>query len=283
MRHASIGDLISGSEERLGIRQLTGLSGLSRQLDRIEISKYSPLAANSSPPDIEKTGCIMLITPENRASGQSRHQDYGLIPGRSSGCVCLVLTDSSRLPSVIVDYSRSGNIPAFATVHDEYLIESRLKGLYNEKIMRRSMVHGTLINWRGVGVLLTGESGAGKSACAIRLAADHQAALVADDATVIERTTGGIYGKPHARTRGVVEVRGKGLMDAKDLFGKEGVADCSRVDLVVRLADGINRRHDSTGTFMGVDLPVLEIPADAGDLTIDDLIGNEVIRISAER
>lgn len=282
MRHASIGDLISGSEERLGIRQMAGLSGLSRRLDGIEISRYSPPASGSSLPGTERTGGIVLITPDN-SGGQRRHHDYEPIPGRLSGCVCLFLTESSRLPYAIAAYSRSKKIPAFATIHDEYLIESRLRGLYNEKILHRSMIHGTLVNWWGVGVLLTGESGAGKSACALRLAANHHAALVADDATVIERTDNGICGRPHERTRGVVEVRGKGLMDAKALFGSGGFAGCSRVDLVVRLAEGINCRRDTTAAFLGAELPVLEIPADAGDLTIDDLIGKEVIRISAER
>jgi hypothetical protein len=279
VRCTSIGNLIKGSENKLGIRQMEGMSGLSKKVDRMKIVRSSQFAAYSNIPDIENADYVILISPEGQKRAQ-RHDrlDYESSLRKFPEIICLVLTESVNLPSSVVDYSQSGNVLAFATLHDEYLIESRLKGLYNEKIMHSQMIHGTLINWHGVGVVLVGESGTGKSSCARRLVADHKASLVADDAIIIEKRYEKIYGRPHELTKGLVEVRGRGLMDAKTLFGKDSLADNSRVDLVVRFVDKINCCHESGCRFMDIELPVFEVGMHSDNFIIDKSIEDALNR-----
>lgn len=276
---ASIGDLIKGSEEKLGIRQMEGISGLSKKIDRMKIIKSSQLADGSYITGVDNADWIMLVSPDRQELSQTiLNRSYESPPGKVPEITCLVLAQSDHLPSSVVDYSRSRNVFSFATVHDEYLVESRLKGLYNEKIMCRTMIHGTLINWREAGIVLTGESGTGKSTCACRMVADRRAYLVADDAVILEKRDNLIYGRPHELTKGLMEIKGRGLVDAGAFFGNDRVAGCSRVDLIVRFKGPVDSCTESRCILIDTELPVIEIGVHSNDFIIDKSIENAVHR-----
>jgi HPr kinase/phosphorylase len=95
--------------------------------------------------------------------------------------------------------------------------------------------HGVLVDVRGVGVLLLGPSGVGKSECALELVQrGHR--LVADDVVELERTgRGEIVGRAPESIRHYMEIRGLGILSISDLFGPDSVSDTARVDLICRL------------------------------------------------
>jgi HPr kinase/phosphorylase len=97
-------------------------------------------------------------------------------------------------------------------------------------------IHGTLVQVAGVGVLLLGKSGIGKSECALELVMrGHR--LVADDLVLVANTEeGGILGWSPALGRHYLELRGVGIVHIPSLFGGSAVIDESRIDLVVQLA-----------------------------------------------
>jgi len=98
--------------------------------------------------------------------------------------------------------------------------------------------HGVLVDVRGVGVLLLGPSGVGKSECALELVQrGHR--LVADDVVELERTgRGEIVGRAPESIRHYMEIRGLGILSISDLFGPDSVSDAARVDLICRLDPG---------------------------------------------
>ncbi len=279
MQSASIGDLIKGSEEKLGIRQMEGMAGLSKKIDRMKIIRTSQPADSLYIPAADNADRVMLVSPDRQELFQRFvHRRYDSPSGKTPEISCLVLARSDHLPFFLIDYSRSRNVFSFATGHDEYLIESRLKGLYNEKVMRRAMIHGTLINWRDAGIVLTGESGTGKSTCARRMIAGRHACLVADDAVILEKRDNLIYGRPHELTKGLMEIRGRGLVNAGAFFGNGSVADCSRVDLVVRFKGPANSCTESRCRLIDTELPVIEIGVHSDAFIIDKSIENAVNR-----
>jgi len=103
-------------------------------------------------------------------------------------------------------------------------------------------IHGALVDVRGVGVLLLGASGAGKSECALELVSrGHR--LVADDVVELRVTeSGGLIGSAPARIRHHLEIRGLGILYVPDLYGEDRVLAEAEVDLVCRIerwrADG---------------------------------------------
>jgi len=132
-------------------------------------------------------------------------------------------------------------------------------------------LHGSLLDVHGVGTLLLGPSGIGKSECALELLSrGHR--LVADDVVELRRTPeGGIAGTTPERIRNFMEIRGVGIVFVPDLFGPEAVRDQMPIDLVCRLVKwtegveyerlGLDRPTEEVG---GVAVPRFILPARPG-------------------
>jgi HPr kinase/phosphorylase len=137
-------------------------------------------------------------------------------------------------------------------------------------------VHGALVEIRGLGVLLLGASGIGKSECALDLVArGHQ--LVADDVVEVERSPSGrLTGRAPELIRHYIEIRGIGLLYVPELFGADGVRDEAPIDLVCHLerwreeADyervGLSRASEE---ILGEPVPSLVLPVrPAGNMAL---------------
>ncbi len=132
-------------------------------------------------------------------------------------------------------------------------------------------VHGSLLEVHGVGVLLLGPSGVGKSECALELVSrGHR--LVADDAVELTRGDDGrLVGRAPERIRDHMEIRGLGIVCIRDLFGPQAVGDRMEIDLVCRLE---RLREESaydrlgldpaTECVEGVEVPLFRLPARPG-------------------
>jgi len=133
------------------------------------------------------------------------------------------------------------------------------------------MIHGSLLDVRGVGTLLLGPSGIGKSECALELLSrGHR--LVADDVLEIRAGSDGrVVGSAPERVRHFMEIRGIGIVSILDLFGPDAVRDEMPVDLICHLVKwrqgveyervGLDRPTEEIG---GVRVPSLTLPARPG-------------------
>lgn len=131
-----------------------------------------------------------------------------------------------------------------------------------------TQVHGALVDVEGVGVLLLGPSGIGKSECALELVRrGHR--LVADDVVVLQRDDANrLRGRTPERIRHHMELRGIGIIYVPDVFGPDSVRDETEVDLVCRLEAwhpdlevervGLDRPCED---WEGLTLPTLRLPA----------------------
>jgi len=133
-------------------------------------------------------------------------------------------------------------------------------------------IHGSLVEVRGLGVLILGPSGVGKSECVVELVRRGQR-LVADDVVRLRATPDGtrLVGWSPEHIRHYVEIRGLGLLCVADLFGREATLDECEIAFVVRLAayapgasferTGLERSHE---TLFGVEIPGVLLPVHAG-------------------
>lgn len=134
----------------------------------------------------------------------------------------------------------------------------------------REVLHGDLLDIFAIGVLLLGDSGSGKSECALELVhRGHR--LVADDVVEVFRLrTNELVGQAPEEIRGLMEVRGLGLISIEQLFGVVAVRDNKPIDLVVRLVpEGhvhIDRLGltDQTVELLGIRRPSLTVPVAPG-------------------
>lgn len=140
----------------------------------------------------------------------------------------------------------------------------------HERSNRSITMHGVLMEVFGVGVLITGESGIGKSECAIDLIGrGHR--LVSDDAVLLRRIGDRISGEAPEITRDHVEIRGLGIINARELFGVAALSGNADVELCIEFAgDAAGAEIDRLGSdidparILGVKIAKYILPARPG-------------------
>lgn len=131
-------------------------------------------------------------------------------------------------------------------------------------------LHGVLVEVFGMGVLLKGKSGVGKSETALELIKrGHR--LVADDAVEIKEIDGRLQGTSLETIRHFMEIRGIGILDIKRLYGFGAIKNWELLDLVIELEDWDKEKEyerlgidDNTIDILGVDIPVVTVPVRPG-------------------
>jgi HPr kinase/phosphorylase len=184
---------------------------------------------------------------------------------------CLVVTAGFHPPQEVLDEGDLAKLPVLKTRSATPLVMSRLSDALDVYLAARAVVHGVLMDILGLGVLIIGESGIGKSECALDLIVrGHR--LVADDAVELRaRADAFLMGTCPELTRHHMEIRGLGLINVQDLFGVASTRTSKRVELVVQLERwdptreydrlGLDEAHYET---VGVRVPMLRMPVAPG-------------------
>jgi HPr kinase/phosphorylase len=184
---------------------------------------------------------------------------------------CLVITAGLTPPRELCDESDLANLPLMRARAATPLVMARLSAALDVYLAPRTVIHGVLMDIIGLGVLIVGESGIGKSECALDLVVrGHR--LVADDAVELRaRAEAFLMGVCPELTRHHMEIRGLGLINVQDLFGVASTRRSKRVELVVQLERwdpareydrlGIDETHYET---LGVRVPMIRMPVAPG-------------------
>jgi HPr kinase/phosphorylase len=184
---------------------------------------------------------------------------------------CLVVTAGFTPPPELGEEADRVDLPLLKTRAATPLVMARLSAALDHYLAARAVVHGVLMDILGLGVLITGDSGIGKSECALDLVVrGHR--LVADDAVELRvRADSYLMGTCPELTRHHMEIRGLGLINVQDLFGVASTRRSKRVELVVLLERwdpsreydrlGLDEAHHET---LGVQVPMLRMPVAPG-------------------
>jgi len=148
---------------------------------------------------------------------------------------CFVVTKGLAPPDELVVAAEAKGIPVFTTPLLSSQCIDRLQRYLDLKLAPHTTIHGNLLDLYGLGVLILGESGIGKSECALDLITrGHR--LVSDDAVEIHRDSAGVLvGAGPELTRHHMEIRGLGVINIHDLFGISAIRTTKTVELVVEL------------------------------------------------
>jgi HPr kinase/phosphorylase len=189
----------------------------------------------------------------------------------SLGLSCVVVTRREEPPKAIVQAAEATGTPLFMSAARSSRTINLLHGVLDEKLAPTTSLHGVLVDVFGIGLLLVGKSGIGKSECAVELVLrGHR--LVADDVVKCEwRPPGMVFGAPADMLRHHVEVRGLGVLNIKDLFGVTAVRDRKRIDIVVQLDEWDEKReYDRLGvddqhfSILGTPVRLVTVPVRPG-------------------
>ncbi len=147
---------------------------------------------------------------------------------------CIVVARGSRLDEDLLKVTREEGIPVFGTsmVTMKFLNSATIRLEHDFAPM--VTLHGCMVDIRGVGVLIMGKSGSGKSETAIGLL-ERGASLVADDMVRIKYVGGELVATAPALSRGYMEIRGIGIINVANLYGLASIRPDKRLDLVITL------------------------------------------------
>ena len=183
----------------------------------------------------------------------------------------LIITRGIQLLPDLVDVAREHNKTLLRTEMASSEFMSALNRYLNVELAPRKTRHGVLVEVYGEGVLILGESGVGKSECAIELVKrGHR--LVADDAVEIKRVSDRtLVGSSPEVIRHFVEMRGIGIIDVKEIFGMGAVKDTESIDMIIHLEPWTEgKEYDRLGmldeytNIMGINVPSTTIPVKLG-------------------
>lgn len=161
---------------------------------------------------------------------------------------CIIFCRSLRPDDVFLDMAIKNNVPLLLTDKPTSAFMAEIIRWLNVKLAPCISVHGVLVDVYGEGVLITGESGIGKSEAALELVKrGHR--LVSDDVVEIRKVSDDtLVGSAPDVTRHFIELRGIGIIDVKTLFGVSSVMDTTNINLVIRLEDwDKEKKYDRLG------------------------------------
>jgi HPr kinase/phosphorylase len=183
----------------------------------------------------------------------------------------VIFVDTDMIPPIIIELANETKTPLIKTdINIMQFLQDAGTYLYT-KFAPTTIIHGGLVDLYGVGILLTGKSGIGKSEIALDIV-ERGHRLVADDVVNIQRTAKNVLiGKPEELLQDTIEVRGLGIVNVRKIFGARAVRVQKRVELMIELLRwdpednyerfGLNEEYTN---ILGVDIPHIRLPINPG-------------------
>jgi HPr kinase/phosphorylase len=268
MRSIHVEDLLREGREPLGLKPLAGLAGLGRTVSSWKVSRPGKALSRQE---------IKLRANRPLILGRAELEALRELPqGRRRALIrelalmevpCLILEGSIACPEELLLLFKANSIPLLSSSLSGTRLNREMARVLRELLGPPLHVQGVLLRVFGLGVLIVGRSGIGKSECALDLI-DRGHCLVADDFVELSLDPQGrVRGRSPELIRYHMEVRGLGILNIRELFGPDSVRESSAVDLVVEFMEWEQfKEEDRTGlirrtfTLLDKDLPLLRMP-----------------------
>ncbi|MFH5811089.1 HPr(Ser) kinase/phosphatase [Companilactobacillus sp. FL22-1] len=163
------------------------------------------------------------------------------------------------------------NVPVIGSELPTTRLSSMITEYLDEKLAPRESIHGVLVDVYGIGILLTGHSGIGKSETALELVKRGHRLIADDRVDVYQRDEKTIVGEAPKILNHLLEIRGIGIIDVMNLFGAGAVRSQSEIQLIINLENwSADKNYDRIGTledkrtFFDVDVPQITVPVKVG-------------------
>ncbi|MGZ4030782.1 MAG: HPr(Ser) kinase/phosphatase [Tumebacillaceae bacterium] len=204
------------------------------------------------------------MSQEQQTSRAEKLCSYELTP-------CLIIARGIEPPETLLQAANKYRLPILSSPLSTTSMTSRLQTYFDRKLAKETLLHGVLVDVYGIGILITGSSGIGKSETALELVKrGHR--LVADDAVEIRQiaeTT--LEGTSPELLRQLIEIRGLGVLNVMTLFGAGAIRTHKDIELVIQLQMWEDKvAYDRLGLdeemtkILDVDVPLLTLPVRPG-------------------
>lgn len=268
----SIRDILEEKEAGLDLELLAGGVGMDNtvSLPRIQKPGLALAGFDSSlhPDRIQVLGSTELSYLAAMSASEAEQRIRNLCQQK---VCCLIVTKNQLVPDYLINQADTSGTPLLRTrlLSSDFI--SLLTRFLEERLLPTSTLHGVLVDILGIGVLIQGKSGIGKSECALELVLRGYR-LVADDVIKIRfKLPSVVFGEGMDLLHYHMEIRGLGILNIKHLFGVSAIRERKKIDLIVDLVkwedDKEYDRHgldETTYQLHGVELPYVRIPVAPG-------------------
>jgi len=259
-------------EHHLNLTLVAGRKGLQKRITHPQVQKMG----------LALTGFVEFINPGRlQTMGKTEMAYFNTLSSAfqeevihkicNLDLACLVVTRNLEVPPVLLQNADEKAIPLFQTGLTSTEFIDRVTKFLEVKLAATTSIHGVLMDVFGVGVLILGKSGIGKSECALDLILRGHP-LVADDMVYIQkRSPSFLLGSGFAIIQHHMEIRGLGIINIRSLFGVEAIRERKKIELVLELTEWNSyEEYDRLGfeeekyPILDVELPMLRIPVTPG-------------------
>ena len=249
------------------VKDLLKMSRLSQEYgDKVLLEKEIK-TSDISRPGLEMTGYFDFYTPERiqligmkewsylmKMSSHNRHQV--LLKMFQPETPVVIIARNLEIPKEMIDAADEKQVAILRSKASTSRLSGEISSYLDSRLAERTSVHGVLMDIYGMGVLIQGDSGIGKSETGLELVKrGHR--LVADDRVdIYAKDEVTLWGEPAEILRHLLEIRGVGIIDVMSLYGASAVKDSSQVQIAVYLEN-----YDTQKTFdrLGNDTEELEV------------------------
>lgn len=271
MTPISVKRFLEHVQDPIGLRLIAGEAGLSRELRSSRIQKPGlALAGFTSFVHQDRVQILGQTELSYLQTLAPEAQRRSIATYLACEVACLVVTKGLLPPEALIRGAEQTETPLFLTQMTSSKAIRRLLTYLDDLLSPRCRLHGVLLDVDGVGLLLTGESGIGKSECALALVSrGHR--LVADDRVEVRRRGEDLVGQASRMIQNLIEVRGLGIINVSELFGVAATREHKRIELHIELEHwkkegnyertGLNDRYR---TILGAKVASLLVPIHPG-------------------
>lgn len=182
----------------------------------------------------------------------------------------IFLTDNNALPDNLLKMATDVGVPIFKTSFDTTKFMFLIRDFLEDQFAIQTMVHGSMVDVYGIGVLISGKSGIGKSEVALDLV-ERGHRLVGDDIVILTKKSNVLMASATEMNKHFMEIRGLGIIDVMSMFGIRAIRYQKRLEVIVELClweeqsdldrTGLDRK---TVDLLGVNIPFIRLPITPG-------------------
>jgi HPr kinase/phosphorylase len=267
-----ISRLLEDAAYDLGLTLVAGREGLGRRIESSRIQKPGLALAGFTEHLHSRRVQVFGNTEVSYLATLSEPQQRDALRTLfSEELACVVVTKDLDIPPALIEACDEAKLALMKTPLLSSTFIQQVQAYLEEALTEAATLHGVLMDVFGVGILLLGKSGIGKSEIALDLVMrGHR--LVADDIVdVTRRKQGAVYGTGNPIIKHHMEIRGLGIINIKDLFGIAAVRDHKKIELVVELVEwDPTREYDRLGVdearfkVVDVEIPLAVVPVRPG-------------------
>ncbi len=267
-----VGALLDDKKFDLRLSLLAGRQGLSRRISSSRIQKPGLVLAGFTEYLHQERLQVFGNTEVSYLRTLPRERAVEVLRAFfGQGIACLVLTKGLDPTPELLASAEEAGVPLLRTSHLSSTFIESVQNCLEDVLTASTSMHGVLLDVFGVGILLLGKSGIGKSEIALDLVMrGHR--LVADDIVDVKRRTpDSVYGSGSEIIKHHMEIRGLGIINIKDLFGVAAIRERKKIEIVLELVEwDPSVEYDRLGLeekkfrILDVEIPLLMVPVRPG-------------------